>query len=61
MRAARRAKIHLLPLRGRLKPEEPEDPIAEAVEEEFSKSGGRYGTRRIKRALAKRRILASSR
>ena len=28
-----------------------EDPIADAVEEEFDKSGGRYGARRIKRAL----------
>lgn len=38
-----------------------EDPIADAVEEEFDKSGGRYGARRIKRALAKREIVASRR
>ena len=48
-------------LRDEPGPEEAEDPIADAVEEEFRKSGGRYGARRIKRALAKRKITASRR
>lgn len=49
--------------RMRSRPEESpgEDPIADAVEEEFRKSGGRYGTRRLKKALARRGILASRR
>ena len=48
-------------LRGEPEPEETGDPIADAVEEEFRRSGGRYGARRIKRALAKREIVASRR
>jgi putative transposase len=40
-------------------PERRKDPVADAVEEQFRKRGGRYGTRRIKRALAKREITAS--
>ena len=41
-------------LRGEPEPEEAEDPISDAVEDEFRRSGGRYGARRIKRALARR-------
>lgn len=48
-------------LRDEPEREEAEDPIADAVEEEFRKSGGRYGARRAKRALAKRKITASRR
>lgn len=48
-------------LRGKPEHGAAEDPIADAVEEEFRKSGGRYGARRIKRALAKRKITASRR
>ena len=48
-------------LRGEPEREGTEDPIADAVVEEFRKSGGRYGARRIKRALSKRKITASRR
>ena len=48
-------------LRGEPEPGPAEDPIADAVGEEFRKSGGRYGARRIKRALAKRGVTASRR
>ena len=48
-------------LRNEPDPEERTDPIADAVEEEFRKSGGRYGARRIKKAPAKREIVASRR
>lgn len=48
-------------LRGEPEPEETGDPIADAVEEEFRRSGGRCGARGIKRALAKRKIVASRR
>ena len=48
-------------LRNEPDPEERTDPIADAVEEEFRKNGGRYGARRIKKALAKRKIVASCR
>lgn len=48
-------------LRGEPEPEGTGDPIAGAVEEESRRSGGRHGARRIKRALAKRKIVASRR
>ena len=48
-------------LRGEPEPEEAEDPISDAVEDEFRRSGGRYGARRIKRALARRGVTASRR
>lgn len=48
-------------LRGEPEPEEAEDPISDAVEDEFRRSGGRYGARRIKRALVRRGVTASRR
>lgn len=48
-------------LRGEPEPEETGDPIADAVEEESRRGGGRCGARGIKRALAKREIVASRR
>ena len=48
-------------LRGEPEPEETGDPIAGAVGEESRRGGGRHGARRIKRALAKREIVASRR
>lgn len=54
-----RSTYYRLP--GCQEPEEAEDPFCNAVEEEFEKSGGRYGSRRIKRALAARGIEASRR
>ena len=48
-------------LRGEPDPGRAEDPIAGAVEEEFARSKGRYGARRIKKALARRGIVASRR
>lgn len=48
-------------LRGEPEPEETGDPIADAVEEESRRGGGRCGARGMKRALAKRKIVASRR
>lgn len=48
-------------LRGRDWEEDPGDEIDNAVREEFEASSGRYGTRRVKRALARRGITASRR
>lgn len=48
-------------LRGKPLPEAPEDPLSDAVEGEFLRSGGRYGARRVKAALAKRGVTASRR
>lgn len=48
-------------LRGEPEPEETGDPIAGAIGEELRRGGGRHGARRIKRALAKRKIVASRR
>lgn len=47
--------------RGEPEPEETGDPIAGAVGEELRRGGGRCGARRIKKALAKREIVASRR
>ena len=41
--------------------DEAADPLDEAVREEFERSGGRYGARRIKRVLEKRGMVASRR
>jgi transposase InsO family protein len=48
-------------LRSEPEDEAVEDPIADAVEEEFRRSGGRYGARRIKKVLIKHGIVASRR